>query len=321
MKCQEDPTSRCEEKLERWVAKNASAALAQVQGTLRTLSERKFWCDHPRRGHVDFLEGQLTPLHGIVLVEHFQGRIPLAGNFPTEHRGIPISYFTTNDFLNVVDQLRAFPEIAQYLDERHQQLPQECLRAAGGEGVLFDHYILRNGRFEGWTIYSEIELELAKHKAEVQACLKTKAKADRDAYLIEYVADQLSQRGLDPKADLPPDLPAHVDPPDKRTAYLKMQEHLCDLPLSDRRSLGAQFKAVFDKLHQSNSHTEFIFGAVWADSKPGFVFVLASSRNVLRTEVLNRTWVLLRAALTHYGKAAGMAITDRDGGSFEVALI
>jgi hypothetical protein len=100
-----------------------------------------------------------------------------------------------------------------------------------------------------------------------------------------------------------------------------MQEHLCDLPLSDRRSLGAQFRRVFEKLDRKGKDGDFGYAAAWADSKPAFVFVFASSHQITRAEVLKRTWVLLRAALTHYGKAAGMAISDKDGKSFEVALI
>lgn len=100
-----------------------------------------------------------------------------------------------------------------------------------------------------------------------------------------------------------------------------MQEHLCDLPLSDRRALGAHFIRVLEKLDRTEKESHFGYAAVWADSKPGFVFVFAASRRIDRAEVLKRIWVLLRAALTHYGKADGMAISDRDGAGFEVALI
>jgi hypothetical protein len=320
MKCQEDPTSRSGEKLERWVIKQANAALTQVQGSLRTISERNFWCDHPRRGHVDFANGQLKAIHGIVLVEQFEGRICLPPEFPMEYSSVPISYFTTNEFLNIVDQLRAFPEIVQYLDNRHQ-LPEESLRGVGGERVFFEKYILKDGSFEGWTTYPEVAHRLREHRAEIQASLKEKTLADRDASLIEYVADQLSKRGVDPKADLPAAFAAHVDPPDKRTGYLRMQEHLCDLPLSARRSLGAQFRKVCEKLDGTKKESDFVYAAAWADSKPGFVFVFACSRQIPRPQVLGRTWVLLKAAMAHYGKTAGMAISDRDGKSFEVALI
>jgi hypothetical protein len=319
MKCQEDPLSRSGEKLERWVFKQAEKALAQVRGAAKTILEREIWCEHPRRGRVDFKRGQLALLHGIVLVEHFDQRLALPDTFGLAEGLLPISYFTTSDFLNIVDQLRAFPEIVQYLDKRHQ-LPEESLRGVGGERVFFQHYILNDGSFDGWRTYPEAEQRSEQHWTEIQAALEAKALADEDASLIEYVSDQLSQRGPDPCPDLSAALAVRVDPPEKRTGYLKMQEHLCDLPLSGRRLLGAQFRKVFQKLDRK-PEGGFTFAAAWADSKPEFVFVFASSRQVPRPEVLKRTWVLLRAALTHYGKEGGLAITDRDGESFEVALI
>lgn len=320
MKCQEDPRSRSDRKLERWVLKSAERALAQVRGAAKTISERGIWCEHPRRGRVGFKQGQLILLHGIVLVEHFNQRIALPAIFPLATGALPISYFTTNDFLNIIDQLRAFPEIVRYLNERYQ-LPEESLRGIGGEKVFFQQYILGNGSFDTWTTYSDAEQKSEEHQNEVQAAFEVKALADRDASLIEYVSDQLSQRGPDPRPDLPAALAAHVEPPETRTAYLRMQEHLCDLPLSDRRALGAKFKTVIEKLDRKKDEHDFGYLAAWVDSKPSFVFVFASSHQVARAEVLKRTWVLLRAALTHYRKTAGMAISDRDGKSFEVALI
>lgn len=173
MKCQEDPQSRSGEKLDRWVVKHAAEALAQVRGAAKTMSEREIWCEHPRRGRVDFQRGQLTLLHGIVLVEHFSQRIALPGTFALDEGLLPISYFTTNDFLNIIEQLRAFPEIVRYLDKRHQ-LPGESLRGVGGEKVFFQQYILGNASFEAWTNYSEAEQDRKNTGARFKPLLKPK---------------------------------------------------------------------------------------------------------------------------------------------------
>jgi hypothetical protein len=54
MKCQNDPDSRSKERLVKWIAKAATEALEQAKGALRTIREKSFWCDHPRRGRIDF---------------------------------------------------------------------------------------------------------------------------------------------------------------------------------------------------------------------------------------------------------------------------
>jgi len=99
-----------------------------------------------------------------------------------------------------------------------------------------------------------------------------------------------------------------------------MQEEICDLPLSERRTLGAQFLGVVERAKQSPRAEEFSYAAAYADSKPHFLYAFASSRGLPRLIVLRRADFMLRAALTHYEKPDGMAIVDRDGQSFEIVL-
>jgi hypothetical protein len=56
-KAQEDPDSRDERKNELWVLKYAKAVVSQLVGALRS-DHKNIWCDHPRRGRVDFAGGR-----------------------------------------------------------------------------------------------------------------------------------------------------------------------------------------------------------------------------------------------------------------------
>jgi hypothetical protein len=71
-KCQEDPTSHDAARTEFWVRKKAKDARSQLCGALRTGAARPIWCDHPRRGRVEFSKGLPKIDRGIVLVEAFQ---------------------------------------------------------------------------------------------------------------------------------------------------------------------------------------------------------------------------------------------------------
>lgn len=109
-KCQEDPTIRSGARLESWVIKQARAGISQLNGALNTIRSRDFWCDHSRRGRVDFKAGELTPAHGVVLVEHFGEPVTLPPDCDLQIGNVPIAYMTPSDFLNTIGQLRTFAD-------------------------------------------------------------------------------------------------------------------------------------------------------------------------------------------------------------------
>jgi hypothetical protein len=70
-KAQEDPESRDERRNELWVLTHAKGAVDQLIGALRSPAT-PFWCDHPRRGRVDYPNGLPTIVHGVVVAETFR---------------------------------------------------------------------------------------------------------------------------------------------------------------------------------------------------------------------------------------------------------
>jgi hypothetical protein len=148
-KCQEDPTARSETKTELWARKNAKGAVKQLTGALRA-EPRLIWCDHPRRGRIEFPTGLPPIKHGIVLTEVFQpvNLQPDADDLPLTFGDTPITYLSMNDFLNLAVELRTIPELIAYLDAR-RGLPIPDLRRIGSERPLFEYYLLENGSLQG----------------------------------------------------------------------------------------------------------------------------------------------------------------------------
>lgn len=109
------------------------------------------------------------------------------------------------------------------------------------------------------------------------------------------------------------------DPAEQRTGYLRLQEHLCDLRLGERRALGETFQRVWWLM--SGKSAGGVRQLWWTDAKPDFLYLVASVRGVARPELVRQAQGMLRAALAQHGKARGMAIVDRDGVGFEVLLI
>jgi hypothetical protein len=136
LKCQKDPEKRRGAKLARWANKNAKAALKQLKGGIRTSQNRGYWCEHPRRGKVNFKPNEIQITHGIVLVETL-GVVSLEDDLTLSIGKIPVFYFAVNDFLNIFKELRTIKDIQRYLNSR-KYLPKEALTTVGSEKTIYE---------------------------------------------------------------------------------------------------------------------------------------------------------------------------------------
>jgi hypothetical protein len=318
-KCQEDPTRRTMERTEMWARKEAKQAVEQLRGALRTGTGKPIWCEHPRRGRVEFPQGLPTIRHGIVLVEVFQS-VDLnadAGHLPLDYQGIPLTYLSVNDFLNLAVELRTVPEVLENLEAR-RGLPFPSLRVIGDEKALFQFYSLNDGSFQGCVGQADARVAVAARQERLQQRLKQKFESDRYGSLLEHVADALATRNPDNTSGLSPEMLARFDPPGHRDNYLKMQEVLADLRLRERAELGRAFYGAVKRL---STQTHGLHStAVWLDSKPDWVFVFASAKGWKRHQVLEAGIQLMRAAIAYYAKTCCLLVIDRDGQSYEVGM-
>lgn len=317
LKCQEDPTRKTGAKLQSWATKAANRAVAQLKGATRSVKERHFYCNHARRGRVDFQPNSIKLEHLLVLVETFEP-VHLGNEIPLSHDGIPMSYLSTSDFLNLTNELRAFPDIERYLNAR-RTLPDETRKTIGAEQHLYQYFLVHES-FDGCKGLEHAKKYTKSRTREIHDARTRKARADSSARLIELVADQLATRHPEYREGLSEEMQTGFDDPDNRKNYLSMQNELCDLQLSDRRLLGGRFKDIIDKVRKTDQSECMPYHANWIDAKPDFVYVLVSSKGVSRQELLKRCRHLLLGALSFYSKSRGMVIADRDGESFEVQM-
>jgi len=320
MKSQEDPTTRKKDKLERWTTKYAKRALRQAEGALRTINRHPFYCYHSRRGRVDFMPVSITVRHVVVLTEVFGQIVQLPSDFPISMNNIPVTYLSINDFLNLINELRAYPDILSYLESR-RALSHRSLLITGDEMPLYKYYILNEKCFDGCCNYEDARIIAADRELDWQKYLISKPLTERCTSIIERVSNALATRLESYSEGLSPEIVAGFDPPDGRRQYLLMQEELCDLRLSERYALGMQFTRVIDAVKRSNNIEKMAYDAFYTDSKNDFVYVLVSSKGVDRPTLINRSSMLLSAALAAYRKRRGIVIADRDDEGFEVQMI
>jgi hypothetical protein len=316
-KAQEDPESRSDSKNELWVRKAARKGVDQLLGALR-LSSRPVWCEHRRRGQVDFPAGLPPIAHGLVTIETLRpvDLEPVAGDLPLSRGGVPISYFSLSDFFNVALQLRTVPELMRYLDAR-RELPEAARRTVGDELTLFEFYHL-HGTLAGYLGHDHARTSIEAGAGELDAILERFEEYHHFSGLLEHVADSLATRSETCLDGLSPQLAAHFDGPVQRENYLLMQEVLADLPLRDRAALGKQFADVCARL---DGQTEgYCQATAQVDSRPEWVFVFGSSRGWSRNGMLQSVERVMRAALAHYRKQKCMVLIDREGQGYEVAI-
>lgn len=317
MKSQDDPSSRTGDKLRWWTIKNSGRALNQARGALNTLGRERFWCAHSRRGRVDFGPSSIRVAHVVVLTEVLGGTVDLPNDLPLLLGDVPVTYLSVNDFLNLINELRAFPDITTYLDAR-RALSHENLRMVGHEVPFYKYYVLNGESFQGCEGYADARSASAARDAEWQEVLTKGQSRHRFAGLVEYVSDALATRLPNFAEGLDAQTVARFDSADDRKHYMLMQEELCDLRLAERTALGEYFTKALDKNGTDEGMT---YAAFFTDSKPDLVYVLVSAKGVDRPTLLTRLTILLRAAMAAYGKERGLVIADRDGDGFEVQLI
>jgi hypothetical protein len=317
-KCQEDPQGRTAEKADLWARKKAKQAVSQLCGALRTGNGRAIWCNHPRRGRVEFSDGLPPIVHGIVIIEILQ-RVELqseAADLPLEFNGCPITYLSLNDFLNLALQLRTLPECLDYLEAR-RSLPLSDLRTIGSEKPLFDFYLLNDGSFAGCLGTGDARIAVAGEQKKLTKNLEIKAESDRYSGILEHVANELSTRHSDWEIGLSPETLSLFDPSDKRQNYLKIQRVLANLRLRERAELGRAFHETSVRVGAEG----FTFKSVRLDSRPDWIYIFGASRKINRGELLSRSMPgLMGAALAYYSKSKGIIIVDRDLVSYEVGM-
>lgn len=316
-KAQEEPDKRTAERNELWVLKNVQNALKPIRGVIRNPDDRPKWCEHPRRGRVEF--DSIPPIiHGIALAETWRpvDLSSLASELPLEYLGVPLSYLSINDFLNVAVQLRSVPELLEYLNAR-RTLPEASLRRLGDEMTLFEIYLLNGGSFAGCTSHEEARQALKANADAVEEALERNAEDRFYSGRLEHVADCLAVRDPNYAEGLSEQMLALFDPEGERKNYVLLQEILVDLRLRERAELGRAFNSLSERVSASGDGLSF--QASHIDGKDR-VFLFLAARNRSKAQIAEAVHALSGAALAHYRKSSCLVIVDRDGQHYDLAL-
>jgi hypothetical protein len=316
-KVQDDPTKRTQERNQQWVLKNIQRSLRPITGAIRNPPKGPIWCNHPRLGRVEF--DVLPPVvHGVVLAETWRPvkLSPIAASLPSEIQGIPISYFSINDFMNILVRLRTIPEVIEYLSAR-RALAKECLNSVGDEMALFGLYLMQGGSLEGGKGNAEAKQRIRCNRDSFQKAIERNNEQIRFSSVLEHAADCLATRDPNWFDGITEEMRSLFDPDIKRRNYVLLQEPLTRLRLRERAELGRCFYSVMQRTAEKRAGISFAAGHIDGNE---LLFLFISARGESRKNLFGAMQALTRAALAHYKMGRCWVISDRDGTNFEVAL-
>lgn len=320
LKCQRNPTKRRGDKLSKWINKKTKEALVQLKGGIRTSQTKAFWCEHPRRGKTYFKPNEIKITQAIVLVETLN-IVSLHDDFPLIIGNIPVYYFSVNDFLNIINELRTIRDIQKYLEAR-LSLPQDVAVTLGLEKVVYEYYILNNGVFPPVHDMSHIVNEVNCNRESIDRLLSVKHDMDKNTYYVEGISNALSERLRNHEKGLDERYVTRYDNSSNRINYILMQNELCDLVLVERRMLGQQIYELINAIKNNSDLMSMCYQALSLTSKPHFQYVFAAAKGIERGDLIERSEKLIKAALSYHNKEKGMIISyNNDIDNFEIIMV
>jgi len=227
-----------EQRLIDWATKQSVTAGRQAAGTIRKVKSSEISATHPWQGNVVFHAGVLVPVCGVALIEYLGppfGLTPQAKHRTSE--GIPVHYFSLNDFLNLVDLLGTLPDIIEYLRQR-AEVSHGTKSMIGNERDLYATYLLDGHLLSGLS-YKEIGNRWS-HLIDVEESFERKRKHNIFVDFYNSLIEELHNQDPDRLSYQPPELIEYMIPVSDRTRYLEIATQLNRLPYIYRREIGKQ---------------------------------------------------------------------------------
>jgi len=219
-----------------WATKQLVVAGRQAAGAIRKVVTSGVSATHSWQENVVFHAGDLIPVCGIALVEYLGPPFVLTTEVKHQTpKGIPIHYFSLNDFLNLVDLLGTLPDIIEYLRQR-ASISDDVKSMVGNERDLCVTYLL-DGHLRSGLSYKELETKRS-HLIDVGEFFDRKRKHNIFVDFYNGLIDELHHQDPDKLSYQPPELTKYVKPVSDRTSYLEIATQLNKLPYIHRREIG-----------------------------------------------------------------------------------
>ena len=224
------------QRLNKWATRQFAVAGRQAAGAIRKVKTSEISATHPWQGNVVFHAGVLVPVCGVALVEYWGP--PFGLTLKVKHQtseGIPVHYFSLNDFLNLVDLLGALPDIIEYLRQR-AEVSHDVKSMIGNERDLYATY-LTDGHLRSGLSYKEIGNRWS-HLIDTEESFGRKREHNIFVDFYNSLIEELHNQDPDRLSYQPPELTEYMIPISDETSYLEIATQLNKLPYIHRREIG-----------------------------------------------------------------------------------
>jgi len=278
-----------------WAMKQLTAAGRQAAGAIRKVMTSEVSATHPWRGDVVFHAGALIPVCGVALVEYFGQPLVLTPKVKHwTHKGIPIHYFSLNDFLNLVDLLGTLPDVIEYVKQRCS-ISDDVKARVGNEQRLYATYPL-DGYLRQGLSYNDVQNRWSQ-LTDIHESLDRKRKHDIFVGFYNGLIDELHHQDPDKHSYQPPELMGYVRPVSDRSSYLEIATRLNSLPYIYRREIGKHLFETVKAVKADGETRMFTYrnlGQPW-------VLTFLVTPDINRTLRIRQLHLLVASAKVNYG--------------------
>jgi len=266
----------------------------------------------------EFAPSSLKPRCGICLLECSQEPFkPIDFEISQPRCEFPIHVLSLNDFLNVVMLLGSIWDVFHYFAQRACIL--HTFTGINQERPPLAYYTLRSKDLRGFP-QAEGERLAELHQVHLLDTLSKYEARDRLGGYVNAVVHELHTRHPAVESYVPPELRQYFEPPEKRTAYLKMAAMLNALPTSNKAYIGRQLEQRLGAIKPSGQQSCFAFKRL----NGRVVFVLVCFSKLSRTERMRALHRILPAGLYSYGVREGLGVAfdaDDEKSGFDLEWI
>ncbi len=289
-------SSRSGQRLMKWATKRFVEAGRKAAGATRRLVTSDIAALHPWRGNVIYHVGDLIPICGIALVEYSGSPFTLTSGIKHQtSNGVPIHYFSLNDFLNLVDLLGTLPDTIEYLRQR-ASIADDARNIIGKERDLIATYLL-DGHLRAGLGCKDIENRWSYVMEVKEESFERKRKHNIFVDFYNGLIDELHQRDPNKLSYFPPELAKYVEPISDRTSYLEIATRLNKLPYIYRREIGKHLFQAAKDVKQNNKSRMFTF----RDPNQQWVLAFLVTPYMDRMQRIRGLHLLVASAQIRYG--------------------
>ena len=157
LKFQDKAKARANRDEKGWANNQLKVALRQIKGAIKNVEKTEINTFHPYRGKIIFPANYFKCIHGLIIIDYNSEPFELDQQFLRRTKdGIPLHYFSYDDFITLCQKLMSYPDLMDYLNER-TKIPAWSTPFIRDEKNAYAYFLTHKGKFNSSLISSDFK--------------------------------------------------------------------------------------------------------------------------------------------------------------------